>query len=164
MAFVFHKIKSVGLVGGTILIAQFEDGVCKEYDVQQIVKSIPSFEKLINDKELFKKVHVDGSGFGIVWNDEFDLSCNEIWDNGKIVKTPFDNLLAMSDATELWNLNESTLRKAISYGKLKIGYDVCNFGKQWVITKEAMLREYGDNEAFPAEGMCAADTTDGYQP
>lgn len=143
MSMVFHKIKSIGLAGDSVLIAQFEDGICKTYDVRQMVESFPDFAKLIEDKDLFRKVHVEGSGFGIVWNDDFDLSCNEIWENGTVVPTPFDNLIAMSDATELWGLNESTLRKAISYGKLKVGYDVCNYGKQWVVTRSAMLREYG---------------------
>ncbi len=42
---------------------------------------------------------------------------------------PFDGLMAFSDATDLWALNESTLRKAITYGKLIEGIDVCKFGK-----------------------------------
>ena len=40
-------------------------------------------------------------------------------------------------------LNKSTLRKAISYGKLINGVDVCKFGASWVVTMEAMMREYG---------------------
>lgn len=44
----------------------------------------------------------------------------------------------------LWSLNESTLRKAISYGKLIEGVDVCKFGKQWVVSAKAMRREYGE--------------------
>ena len=109
----------------------------------QLIAKFPEFKNLLADKTLFGKVHVEGSGFGIVWDDYFDLSCNELWENGKTIPTPFDGLLALSDATELWGLNESTLRKAISYGKLKIGFDVCNYGKQWVVTKKAMIREYG---------------------
>ena len=143
MEYVFHKVKSIGIVDNHTLIAQFEDGLCKTYDMNQLLEKFPAFGDLLSDKELFKRVHVEGSGFGIVWNDYFDLSCNEIWDNGTAVPTPFDGLLALSDATELWNLNESTLRKAISYGKLKVGFDVCNYGKQWVVTKKAMIREYG---------------------
>ena len=54
------------------------------------------------------------------------------------------NLIALSDATILWDLNESTLRKAISYGKLQEGIDVMKYGKQWIITLEAMVREYGE--------------------
>ena len=50
----------------------------------------------------------------------------------------------MADATNIWGLNESTLRKAISYGKLKNGVDVCKYGKQWVVSLESMIREYGN--------------------
>ena len=82
--------------------------------------------------------------YGIIRNDDIDISCDELWTNRKIVRTPFDGLLSMGDATFLWNLNESTLRKAISYGKLVNGVDVCKFGKQWVVSAEAMKREYGE--------------------
>lgn len=64
-------------------------------------------------------------------------------ENGVEIKTPFDGLLSMNDATTIWGLNESTLRKAISYGKLQNGVDVCKYGKQWVVSIEAMNREYG---------------------
>ena len=70
--------------------------------------------------------------------------CDELWENGVQVDTPFDGLMSFGDATELWGLNESTLRKAISYGKLVNGVDVCKFGKQWVVSVEAMKREYGN--------------------
>ena len=53
-------------------------------------------------------------------------------------------MIAFTDATKLWGLNESTLRKAISYGKLIIGADTCKYGKQWVISTKAMKREYGN--------------------
>ena len=143
MRYTFHKVKSIGIVNDHTLIAQFEDGICKTYDIAQLYDKFASFRELVADKERFNRVHVEGSGFGIVWNDDFDLSCNELWENGSHIPTPFDGLMALSDATELWNLNESTLRKAISYGKLKVGTDVCNYGKQWVVTRNAMIREYG---------------------
>ena len=73
-------------------------------------------------------------------------SCDELWENGTLVETPFDGLIAFSDATELWGLNESTLRKAIAYGKLVNGVDACKFGKQWVVSIDAMKREYGNAE------------------
>ena len=96
-----------------------------------------------NEPELFNDVAVDTGGYGIVWNDELDLSCDELYENGKTIKIPFDGLIAMSDATLLWGLHESTLRKAIAYGKLVYGIDACKYGKQWVISAEAMKREYG---------------------
>ena len=102
------------------------------------------FLPLKDDPALFGCVSVDVGGYGIIWGDELDLSCDELWEHGTAVATPFDGLLALSDATELWGLSESTLRKAISYGKLVNGVDVCKFGKQWVVSIDAMNREYGN--------------------
>ncbi|MCF0247390.1 MAG: DUF2442 domain-containing protein, partial [Synergistes sp.] len=125
------------------LIVQFAEGVTKKYDMTPLFDRIPAFGYLREHPEEFACVTVDTGGYGIVWNDELDLSCDELWENGVQIATPFDGLLAFSEATALWGLNESTLRKAISYGKLVNGVDVCKFGKQWVVSIEAMRREYG---------------------
>lgn len=139
----FHKIKNVAPVSEFKLSVQFSEGVTKMYDMKPLFKRLPTFQQLENDPALFACVIVDVGGYGIIWGDDLDLSCDELWENGTIVKTPFDGLMAFSDATELWGLNESTLRKAISYGKLVNGVDVCKFGKQWVVSIDAMTREYG---------------------
>lgn len=139
----FHKIKSVSPVEDCKLIVQFTDGVTKLYDISPLFNKIPAFSYLKEKPEKFADVSVDTGGYGIIWNDELDLSCDELWEHGIIVATPFDGLMSFSDATELWGLNESTLRKAIAYGKLTNGIDVCKFGKQWVVSVDAMNREYG---------------------
>lgn len=138
----FHKVKTVSAMPDYKLSVQFCEGVTKIYDVKPLFKQLPVFSAL-QTEELFRGVSVDVGGYGIVWNDELDLSCDELWENGVRVDTPFDGLMAFSDATELWGLNESTLRKAVTYGKLVNGVDVCKFGKQWVVSAEAMKREYG---------------------
>ena len=102
------------------------------------------FKSFIDNPDLFYEVRVDTGGYGIIWNDDIDLSCDELFKNGRRITNPFDNLMAFGDATEIWGLNESTLRKAIAYGRLINGVDVCKFGKQWVITMDAMRREYGE--------------------
>lgn len=139
----FHKIKSVVPISDHRLSVQFSEGVTKVYDMKPLFKRLPVFEQLEHNLAEFDSVSVDIGGYGIVWNDDLDLSCDEIWENGVLIETPFDGLMAFSDATELWGLNESTLRKAISYGKLVNGVDVCKFGKQWVVSVDAMRREYG---------------------
>ena len=139
----YHKLASIVPVGDLILEATFCNGVVKRYDVSPLVARWKAFEALRTVPGLFRSVRVDAGGYGIVWNDELDLSCDELFANGKTIKTPFDGLLAFTDATQLWGLNESTLRKAISYGKLESGVDACKYGKQWVISMEAMVREYG---------------------
>ncbi len=140
----FHKIKSVAPLPDYKLSVQFSEGITKIYDVKPLFKKIPLFNSLFENAEEFTCVTVDVGGYGIVWNDDLDLSCDELWENGVAVETPFDGLMSFGDATELWGLNDSTLRKAITYGKLVNGVDVCKFGKQWVISVEAMKREYGN--------------------
>lgn len=140
----FHKIKNVSALPEYKLSVQFSEGVTKIYDIKPLFEKMPVFAELKNDPQEFACVSVDIGGYGIVWNDDLDLSCDELWENGVQVDTPFDGLMAFSDATELWGLNESTLRKAIAYGKLVNGVDVCKFGKQWIVSIEAMKREYGN--------------------
>lgn len=139
----FHKVKNVSPLPDFKLSVQFSEGVTKIYDVKPLFQKLPVFLALKERPEIFDCVSVDVGGYGIIWNDELDLSCDELWLNGVKVDTPFDGLMAFADATQLWGLNESTLRKAISYGKLVDGVDVCKFGKQWVVSVEAMKREYG---------------------
>ena len=139
----FHKVKAVNVILDYRLSVQFAEGVTKIYDLKPLFDKWTIFTELKNNEELLYAVEVDTGGYGIVWNDDIDLSCDELFENGETVKTPFDNLIAFTDATELWGLNESTLRKAIFYGKLVNGVDACKYGKQWVVSVEAMKREYG---------------------
>ncbi len=140
----FHKVKCVNALPDFKLCVQFSEGVIKIYDVKPLFERLSNFTFLKDNIDIFYSVSVDIGGYGIVWNDELDLSCDELWEHGTSVKTPFDGLMSFADATELWNLNESTLRKAIFYGKLINGVDVCKFGKQWVVSMQAMKREYGE--------------------
>lgn len=138
----FHKIKNVTPLENYKLSIQFAEGITKIYDMIDLIENNKMFFKL-KDKELFYSVEVDVGGYGIIWNDDIDISCDELFENGKTITTPFDGLMAFSDATDIWGLNESTLRKAIIYGKLINGIDVCKFGKQWIVSIDAMKREYG---------------------
>lgn len=139
----FHKIKDVYTLPGMKLSVQFANGTTKVYDVAPLLDRFAAFNPL-RDEELFSSAVVDVGGCGVVWNDDIDLSCEELWVNGVEEKTPFDGLMSFADASELWGLSESTLRKAISYGKLVAGVDARKYGKQWVVTRGAMTREYGD--------------------
>ena len=138
----FHKVKSVRPMDDFVLLVSFSEGVTKTYDVKPLFSKWLVFNELKNN-HLFEGVSVDQGGYGVSWNDDIDLSCDELFYEGKVIKTPFDGLIAFTEACQLWNLNESTLRKAVSYGKLIDGIDVSKYGKQWVVTMKAMEREYG---------------------
>lgn len=139
----FKKIKNVFPLPDYKLSVQFCIGVTKIYDMNPLFSQIQVFSYLKDHPNIFNNVKVDVGGYGIIWNDDLDLSSDELWNHGIQVDTAFDGLLSFNDATTMWGLNESTLRKAISYGKLINGVDVCKFGKQWIITIDAMEREYG---------------------
>lgn len=149
--FVFHLIRSLSTTKDFHLIAQFDDGTIKSYDVERLSKRNPVFKEFKSNPELFAKAKVDAGGYGVVWNESLDLSSDEVWANGITVDNSFNGLLAFSDASRIWNLNESTLRKALVYGKIKAGIDCCKYGKQWVISEDAMLREYGKPESRSSE-------------
>lgn len=138
----FHKIKDVVALPDMQLSVQFANGTTKIYDAKPLISAMPVFSAL-EDYALFSSVNVDTGGYGIVWNDDLDLSCDELWEHGQEVKTSFDGLMSFADASELWGLSESTLRKAVAYGKIISGVDARKYGKQWIVTRDAMQREYG---------------------
>ena len=92
----FHKIKAVSALPDYQLNVQFVEGVTKTYDVRPLMDKWEPFKTLIDNPELYYSVEVDLGGYGIVWNDELDLSCNELFANGKEIKTPFDGLIRAS--------------------------------------------------------------------
>ena len=77
----FHKIKNVLPKENLIIEVEFENKIKKEYDLKKVINKWKIFEQL-EDKELFEKVKVDVGGYGISWNEDIDLSCEEIWENG----------------------------------------------------------------------------------
>lgn len=77
-----HRIIQVETLEKYLLKAVFQNGVEKQYDMCQLFPAIPQFEVLKMEHGLFEKVRVDVGGYGISWNDELDLSADEIWENG----------------------------------------------------------------------------------
>ena len=94
----FHKVKAVNALPDYRLSVQFVEGVTKIYDVKPLFAKWASFKALESALETFSGVEVDVGGYGIIWNDDLDLSCDELFENGKTVKTPFDGLMAFTDA------------------------------------------------------------------
>ena len=78
----FHKIKNVAALPDYRLSVQFSEGVTKIYDVKPLFEKLPVFAALKDDVQTFYSVSVDIGGYGIVWNDELDLSCDELWEHG----------------------------------------------------------------------------------
>ncbi len=84
--FMFHKIKTITPKDNYILSAVFQDGTTKEYDIKPLFAEISAFKDLEAINGLFKQVRVDMGGYGISWNDDIDLSADEIWEHGEVVE------------------------------------------------------------------------------
>lgn len=78
----FYKVKEIQTLENLILKVKFENGKEKYYDIKQLLNKYAIFEQL-RKNEVFKKVKIDAGGYGISWNESIDLSCNELWHNGK---------------------------------------------------------------------------------
>lgn len=79
------KIEQVYPKNNYILLCKFENGQEKIYDMKTLMDKYPIFKKLKDNTKLFNQVIVDNGGYGISWNDEIDLSVEEIWENGEDV-------------------------------------------------------------------------------
>jgi hypothetical protein len=64
------------------LFITFQDGSTKLYDVKPLFDQWEAFMALTVITGLFERVTVDTGGYGIVWNDDIDLACDELWENG----------------------------------------------------------------------------------
>lgn len=78
----FCKVKDVKPLEKYKLLVIFTNGEIKTYDVKPLFDKWESFKDLIYINGLFQQVKVDAGGYGISWNDDIDLSCNELYYNG----------------------------------------------------------------------------------
>lgn len=77
----FHKIKNVEALSDLILKIKFENNEIKYYDVKKVIKKFKGFDILKNEC-VFKNVQVDIGGYAVVWNNDLDIACEELYKNG----------------------------------------------------------------------------------
>jgi hypothetical protein len=88
------------------------------------------------------------------WNDAYLFSVShtlcetddeDIWElEVEVTEMVMINVvMTFAEASEKWELDDSTLRKLVTTNKLAEGTDYRKSGKVWLITKEAMIKVYG---------------------
>jgi hypothetical protein len=88
----FPKIKSVKPLPDYRLRIIFYNDIAVTYDCSPLLQ-----EALFNplrDESLFNQARVGFGGYGIVWNDEIDLSESELWLNGMKASTSKDGQMS----------------------------------------------------------------------
>jgi hypothetical protein len=81
----FHKLKSIESLPNYHLQAVFQNGEKRLYDVEPLFERWKPFRAFLLTPNLFDQAEVDTGGYGVVWNDELDLACEEIYQNGAAV-------------------------------------------------------------------------------
>ena len=79
--YIFHLLDEVNALDDFMLEAKFITGEKKLYDVKPLIERYHMFSIFKKDKNLFYKYNISG-GYALVWNDQVDLHCNELWKNG----------------------------------------------------------------------------------
>jgi hypothetical protein len=75
------RILSAKIADSTTLLVQFSNHEWRKYDITQLWDK-PMFYPL-RDFNTFKNFTLDNHGYGIIWNEEIDISEYEIWVNGQ---------------------------------------------------------------------------------
>ena len=77
----FHKIKDVEALSNLILKIKFENNEVKYYDMKNIIEKFTEFNILKNES-IFKNAQIDVGGYAVVWSDDLDIACEELYKNG----------------------------------------------------------------------------------
>lgn len=122
-----NRIVFVKPMDNTILLATFQNGIEKTYDVKTMFAMFPQMQILEKDKTLFNSVVVDAGGYGVSWNDNLDIESEEIWENGtEVGKVENDILDEMGYTLTLARENAEITQKELAK---KTGINQANISK-----------------------------------
>lgn len=79
----FHKAIDLKYLEGTSLAVTFQDGTVRKFDMASLYGKYPQL-KALEDRSLFESGKL--SWYGIIWNDNLDISTEAIYDNGEIIE------------------------------------------------------------------------------
>ena len=78
------KVISAKVIGDRTLLIEFSDREFKQYDISNLLDK-PMFAPLKNPS-FFKNFRIEAGGYGLVWNEDIDISEYELWKNGVSLK------------------------------------------------------------------------------
>lgn len=121
-------IKAVKLVlkEGTTFDLYFNDGLVKRYDILSLSDKFPQLNAL-KDRYLFKKGFLMGWS-GVVWNDELDVDCETVYEEGEDVTNQYDDI---DNILIGFRIKEKRLKLGLTQEELakKIGIDQSDLSK-----------------------------------
>jgi hypothetical protein len=85
----YPKIVRAEAIGECIIRVEFTNQDIKDYDIRSLLEK-PMFAPL-QQPAFFKNFQVEPGGYGLVWNDDIDISEYELWTKGKTAQINGDN-------------------------------------------------------------------------
>ena len=61
-----------------------------------------------------------------------------------MIDNPFDDILSIGEAAQMWGKETSTLRRVFTRRNFVYGVDVKRVGNQWLVRKSSMIRVYAE--------------------
>lgn len=141
-----RRISNVIPLENSKILLEYENEGFRIFDVTPYISG--EWYGRLGDSKYFSTVHPCGNT--VEWADGQDIAPHELWDNSVPYVSAFNGLMSFSEAASKWSIDDSTLRKAVTSGRLIENIDVKKFGKQWVISESAMKRLFGNNSDFPS--------------
>ena len=83
------RIVSAQPIDDLTLIVKFTNNEFKRYDISQLFDN-PMFS-LLKNPAFFRDFIIEPGGYGLVWNEEIDISEYELWQNGVSIPNYDDN-------------------------------------------------------------------------
>jgi DNA-binding XRE family transcriptional regulator len=81
----YNRLTSISFEENLIIMAKFNDGKIVSYSIRQLYDQFPIFKELENDPLLFNNGIIAPGGCGIIFNDEIDIACEELYENGTLI-------------------------------------------------------------------------------
>ena len=81
----YNRLTSISFEENLIIIAKFNDGKIVSYNVKQLYKRFPIFNELESNSLLFNNGKIAPGGCGVIFNDEIDIACEELYENGTLI-------------------------------------------------------------------------------
>jgi hypothetical protein len=82
-------VSSLGLraraIDGRKLIVEFSSHEIKQYDISHLLNK--SMFSPLQERSFFNSFNIEPGGYGLVWNDEIDISEYELWKNGVTISS-----------------------------------------------------------------------------
>ena len=112
-----HIATEVRFLKDVLVECIFEDGKIYQYDMSRMFKKYPQLIELKTNRELFTSGKLSPGGFGVIWNDELDFDCTDIYECGVLVGE-IDVPLAKKFGVLLEGLREDALMTQKELAKL----------------------------------------------